>query len=758
VSDIYHADYFLQNGSIDNLPRAAVRQLADQSVVLILSDQADALKPLTVLLESFDGVTSIYLEDILRRFTKNDLPDTLKSAGYFFLHISHANDRVEYIAQNMPVFYLRKKSGESELIEHNFNLFNGNDLGKAIRSIPFSEVGSLLLASSKRVMHELKQRHVHVFAKCELEKLIKALRAPDEENIAYFILNNTLQDRIKFSHKETLPAKLENIISFEQDLEKILKDSYPKEEENNDNALTVFNELILNAYEHGTLGIESAKKQELMASGMYEDYVEELECEINGEIAINVVVYEQNLLKISITDSGKGFAFTQFDCREKSISENQFHGRGIQMAGQLSSMLYYEEGGRKVTFFTKYELNEESSGYHHSEEQILKQMRVLYVEDDRFIRLQFSKIIQRMVGELVVANDGEEGLELYRLEQPDIVLTDIEMPKMNGLDMAAAIKEIHPDQSIVIMTAYNQDDKFLQAIDIGVDKYVIKPVKITQLKSSLYTIAKQIFFKREAMRLMREKKERDEAILMELQHQNRYAIAQQSAAFEKQELIIHDDSASYTNLNCKVFYKPLERLSGDIYGVYRLDEHKSLLYIVDSMGKGLAASVTAVLSAAYINRAIDKSRAANNFTIERLLKDYQEYIEKYLLDDECLSYSLLYLDMETKTLRYCSFGMYPVIMKDNQSRHIFRLESNNPPMSKYLQTSFITNPIDVPDSFTLLLFSDGLVETEIFGMNELLEHMKSGPEGEEIDLFKRVMHRDFVADDDLTLIRISTAH
>ena len=755
MPDIYHKDYFLQHGSIDAVSRCAVREYTNQSVLLILTNDTIHLPALTELLNSFTGLDTIYLEDVVRRFSQD--VEEKEFGAFAFLHLNKESDTIEFIAQDMPPFLLKKKNGDTELLEHNFNLTRNVDIAKAVRRISFAEVGSLIQVSNKKIMHELQQRHLNVFAKCELEKVINLLRNREEsEAIGYFVLNHTLQDRIKFSHQETIPARLENIITFEQDLEKMLKDSYPKEEETNDNALTIFNELILNAYEHGTLGIESSRKQELMLNGTYEDYVEDLEQEINGQIAINVVIYEQNLLKITIKDYGKGFAYTQFDCREKNISENQFHGRGVQMSGQLSSMLYYEDGGSKVSFFIKYELEEEASAYHHSEDHILRQMRVLYVEDDRFIRLQFSKIIQRMVGELFVANDGEEGLEMYRLEQPDIVLTDIEMPHMNGLDMAAAMKEINPDQSIVIMTAYNQDDKFLQAIDIGVDKYVIKPVKITQLKSSLYAIAKQIFFKREAMRLMREQKERDEAMLMELQSQNRYAIAQQTAAFKKQELIIHDDSALYDTLNCQVFYKPLERLSGDIYGVYRLDEHRSLLYIVDSMGKGLAASVTAVLSAAYINRSIDKSTAAENFNFERLLKDYQDYIVKYLLDDECLSYSLVYVDLEERTCRYTSFGMYPVIIKDHKTQAIYRLESNNPPMSQYLLMENISDPINLPESFTLLLFSDGLVETEVFGMSDLLEHMKSGPEGEEIDLFKRVMHQDFEADDDLTLIRMAT--
>jgi len=570
------------------------------------------------------------------------------------------------------------------------------------------------------------------------------------------VLNNTLKDRIKFSHFEVVPAKLDMIIRFESELEKMLKDSYPQARDINDNALTVFNELLLNAYEHGTLGIDSDKKQELMINSTYEEYLEEKEQGSEGSIDVEVVIYEQNLLKITVKDHGSGFDFSEFDCKDKSISENLLHGRGVQMANQISSTAYYEDGGSKVTFFMKYEAKESLGGFHHSEEAMLSEMSLLYVEDDVFIRQQFAKIIQRMVGKLFIAADGQEGLDKYRMEHPDIVLTDIEMPKMNGLDMAEKIKELNHDQSILIMTAYNQDDKFLRAIDIGVDKYVIKPVKISQLKASLFTVAKQIFFKKEAMRLLKEKEAQDMAMLSSLQSENRYTLAQQDAAFKKQELIIHDDSKKFPKGRSKVFYKPLERLSGDMYGVYKIDETHTVLYIIDSMGKGLAASVTAVLSAAYINRAIDMSISHKGFDLSRLLTDYRDYIGKYLLDDECLSFSLIHLDHGANTMTYTSFGMYPIIIKDCDTLEVTEYPSNNAPFTKYLPTAQKSEAIPLPKAYGLFAFSDGLVETELFGMRELVYHLKEGEEDEEIDLFKKVMDTSFIADDDLTLIHFSS--
>lgn len=752
--DVYRDSFFLQQGSLDGTKRSATRTFDDGSVLFALScdnDFLDGFRAYAAEPENPGGLDAC-LTPLL-----NKSGEELEALSLLLFYIDPAQGFLECISQHMPPIMLKKKSDEVIEIEQNFVLKSAAASPRAITRMPLEEVGIMLLVNDVRVMTELKNRSLMSFAKCELEKAIKSFSNRDVElECSYMLFNNTLKDRIKFSHHEVVPAKLASIIRFESDLERMLKDSYPGSWEVNDNALTVFNELLLNAYEHGTLGIDSDKKQELMVSGEYEEYLEEREKETDKTIDVEVVIYEQNLLKITVKDQGNGFDFTQFDCREKDIALNLLHGRGVQMANQISSTAYFEDGGSKVTFFMKYEVKEAETGFHHSEDAMLAEMSLLYVEDDLFIREQFSKIIQRMVGRLHVAEDGAEGLELYRMERPDIVLTDIEMPKMNGLDMAEKIKELNHDQSILIMTAYNQDDKFMRAIDIGVDKYVIKPVKITQLRQSLHNVAKQIFFKKEAMRLLKEKEARNMAMLSSLQSENRYAIAQQEAASRKQELIIHDDSAKYPKGSCKIFYKPLERLSGDIYGVYRVDPNHTFLYIVDSMGKGLAASVTAVLSAAYINRAIDMSISGGGFFFQRLLDDYRDYIRKYLLDDECLSFAMIHIDHRAGTFAYSSFGMYPILVKDCETLEISAYPSNNAPFTKYLPTSVSSEAIPLPEKYGLFVFSDGLVETELFGMQELVYHLKEGEEDEEIDLFKKVMDSSFIADDDLTLIHFSS--
>jgi diguanylate cyclase (GGDEF)-like protein/PAS domain S-box-containing protein len=121
--------------------------------------------------------------------------------------------------------------------------------------------------------------------------------------------------------------------------------------------------------------------------------------------------------------------------------------------------------------------------------QLLKTASVLFVDDSDVVRDTFAKILARRVGTLYVAADGEEGLRAYVTHKPDVVVTDIMMPVMDGLEMAAQIKRIDPHTPIIITTAFNEAEYLQNAINIGVDHYVVKPIQIDAL---LDAIAKSV--------------------------------------------------------------------------------------------------------------------------------------------------------------------------------------------------------------------------------------------------------------------------
>ena len=110
---------------------------------------------------------------------------------------------------------------------------------------------------------------------------------------------------------------------------------------------------------------------------------------------------------------------------------------------------------------------------------------ILYVEDEAATREQVSHVLLSRGYRLTIAENGEQGLDLFRKLSPDIVLTDIMMPRLNGLDMAREIRALSQEAQIACMTAFSDTSHLIEAIDIGINQFVLKPVEFKRLFTAL---------------------------------------------------------------------------------------------------------------------------------------------------------------------------------------------------------------------------------------------------------------------------------
>ncbi|MCK9605681.1 MAG: PAS domain S-box protein [Methylomonas sp.] len=122
----------------------------------------------------------------------------------------------------------------------------------------------------------------------------------------------------------------------------------------------------------------------------------------------------------------------------------------------------------------------------------LSGIRLLYVEDDLETREELQSILELYVAELYAAKNGKQGLALYKQYKPDIIVTDIQMPEMNGLSMAADIKNINPEQQIVVLSAYNDVEYLFRALELEIQHYITKPVSVERLLNKLSEITEQM--------------------------------------------------------------------------------------------------------------------------------------------------------------------------------------------------------------------------------------------------------------------------
>jgi len=107
----------------------------------------------------------------------------------------------------------------------------------------------------------------------------------------------------------------------------------------------------------------------------------------------------------------------------------------------------------------------------------IEDMEVLFVEDDDAVRESTTKFLERLVKKVYLAEDGEVAIEILKTSTPDVVITDIYMPKMDGLELAQHIKDTYPRIPIIILSAFSNINDLQKSIRIGVDYYLNKPIE-----------------------------------------------------------------------------------------------------------------------------------------------------------------------------------------------------------------------------------------------------------------------------------------
>ena len=125
-------------------------------------------------------------------------------------------------------------------------------------------------------------------------------------------------------------------------------------------------------------------------------------------------------------------------------------------------------------------------------EILLNKSSILLAEDEENVRESFKKVLLLYVDKVFTAKDGEEAFNLYTKKQPDIIIADIKMPKLNGLELIKKIREKNRDIPIVVTSAYTDQDFLLESIKLSLIEYVVKPIKEKDLDRLLEECAQQL--------------------------------------------------------------------------------------------------------------------------------------------------------------------------------------------------------------------------------------------------------------------------
>ena len=115
-------------------------------------------------------------------------------------------------------------------------------------------------------------------------------------------------------------------------------------------------------------------------------------------------------------------------------------------------------------------------------------MTLLYAEDDPQSRKNYAFVLEEYFSKVYIAEDGREALRLYHEKKPDILLLDISMPFIDGLEVAKTVRKEDKEIPIIMLTAHSEKDILLRAVDLKLEKYLLKPINEAKLKEIILKV------------------------------------------------------------------------------------------------------------------------------------------------------------------------------------------------------------------------------------------------------------------------------
>jgi len=335
--------------------------------------------------------------------------------------------------------------------------------------------------------------------------------------------------------------------------------------------------------------------------------------------------------------------------------------------------------------------------------------KILTIDDDDIVRDVIKGLLEILGYDVIGAENGRAGIEKCRKEHPDLVLTDLRMPGIDGLEVLATVTREFPEMPIIVVTGMGGVGDAIEAVKLGAWDYITKPVE--DISIIRHSVRKAL----ERGRLIKENRqhrERLEAINLQLTESLRKLEEDEAAARKMQFHLLPDNNQVRYQYRFNWALYPSLYLSGDFVDYFSLDPDHFGFFMADVSGHGVSSALMTVLLRSHMHRYVEKYIKDRNKTdilnpdvtlrnLNRVL--ISEDLEKYLT----MFYGII--SAGDNTLVYCNGGQfpYPVLSDGNRSWYI---ERNGLPVGLFEEAEYHSYTLKLPNRFDLFLFSDGVLD------------------------------------------------
>lgn len=374
--------------------------------------------------------------------------------------------------------------------------------------------------------------------------------------------------------------------------------------------------------------------------------------------------------------------------------------------------------------------------------------KILTIEDEPPIRDGIVAYLEDSGFTMLEANDGPSGIEIFRHEHPDVVLCDLRLPGMDGLEVLSTITAESPETPVIVVSGVSLLDYAVQALKRGAWDYVTKPIHDMAV---LESAVRRVIEHADLLRQNREYREHLEALNRELTQTLKQLQEDEEAGRRIQFQLLPEDNRSFGNYTFRRRLYPSMYLSGDFVDYFTIDDRHIGFYIADVSGHGAASAfVTVMLNTLVVQyrdalwQSGDATILHPQQTLQRLNRDIcRQNLDKHLT----LFYGVI--DLEQNNMRYSNGGQFPYpLLYDGQD--VRKLECRGRPIGLFEDAEFKVRQCDLPRECVLVLVSDGILE--LMPEDAMLERygaLLSATQGTDLDLDEMTVGLDVLADQHL---------
>ena len=335
--------------------------------------------------------------------------------------------------------------------------------------------------------------------------------------------------------------------------------------------------------------------------------------------------------------------------------------------------------------------------------------RILIIDDEELIQEILANHLEGRGFRVTQASDGQAGLDQIRRDPPDLVLCDLRMPGLDGLQVLSSVSREFPELPILVVSGLGGISDAIQALKLGAWDYVTKPIEdMAILEHAIQHALERAWLRREN----REYREYLETVNEQLQQTLRRLREDETAARRIQFQLLPENEKSYRNYRFSRHLLTSQYLSGDFVDHFAIDGDHVGFYIADVSGHGVSSAFVTVMLKSYMGRYRELHRQKRDKgilnpaeTLSRLNREvFSCHMDKYLT----MFYGVI--DRANNQLCYSGGGQFPfpILFDGEQARYI---GAKSLPIGLFDFASYQNATLDLPRQFAMVLISDGILET-----------------------------------------------